>query len=119
MKSTSFRTEEMKMAVLIQEIAGERKDHWIYPSFSGVARAHNFYPQNGARASDGIAMLGLGLGGTIVDGGACVRITPHNKNASPSYSGRFQERFMALDLTLPFREQKSLVMLPLEEAQKH
>ena len=35
------------MAVLIQEISGTQHGKWVYPNVSGVARAHNFYPQNG------------------------------------------------------------------------
>lgn len=106
------------MAVLIQEISGTQHGKWVYPNVSGVARAHNFYPQNGARASDGIAMLALGLGGTVVDGGACVRITANNDSA-PSYNKKLQSDFMALDVTLPFREQKSIVNLDLPIAQEH
>eukprot|EP00656_Telonema_subtile_P036647 TRINITY_DN4067_c0_g1_i1.p1 TRINITY_DN4067_c0_g1~~TRINITY_DN4067_c0_g1_i1.p1 ORF type:complete len:454 (+),score=117.33 TRINITY_DN4067_c0_g1_i1:94-1455(+) len=82
-------------------------------------RQHNFYPQHGASASDGIALLALGLGGTVVDGGACVRITGNDDSAETVYSGELQDSFMALDLDLPFREQNSLVMQPLSEAEKH
>jgi len=90
---------------------------------SGVARAYNFYPQDGARNEHGIALLALGLGSTVVDGGACTRITPHpaapEAAKAPQSKGEFQTTFTALDLSLRFREEKSLVELPLDTAEKH
>jgi hypothetical protein len=125
MMSTSFRVEEMKMAVIIQEIVGRvHEDRWLYPDVSGVARAHNFYPQPGARNDHGVALLALGLGSTVVDGGACTRITPHPSavdigEPSNSRNSEFQRSFVALDLNLRFREERSLVELPLSKAADH
>ena len=64
------------MAVIIQRIVGARHGDRFYPSFSGVARSHNFYPVAPMRAEDGIAAVALGLGRTVVEGGACLRFCP-------------------------------------------
>jgi len=123
MHTTSFRVEEMKMAVIIQEIAGRvHEDRWIYPDVAGVARAYNFYPEEGARNEHGIALLALGLGSTVVDGGACTRITPHPAAPVHTHKGRATEAqtsFAALDLSLRFREEASLIEHPLSVAQSH
>jgi hypothetical protein len=43
-KNADIRIEEEKMAVLIQELVGERYDDLYYPAISGVAQSYNFYP---------------------------------------------------------------------------
>jgi len=111
------------MAVLIQELMGNlHEDRWIYPDVAGVARAYNFYPEEGCRPDQGIAMLALGLGSTVVDGGACTRITPHPsapKTTKISKNSELQTSFLALDMSLRFREDKSLVEHPLTLAEQH
>jgi len=123
MQTTSFRVEEMKMAVIIQEIAGRvHENRWIYPDLAGVARAYNFYPEEGARSEHGIALLALGLGSTVVDGSACSRVTPHCAAPPSTHKGKnteLQTSFTALDLSLRFREEASLIELPLRVAMSH
>ena len=46
-----------KMAVVIQEGVGVRRDERFYPNLSGVCRSYNFYPQGGARPEDGVINL--------------------------------------------------------------
>jgi hypothetical protein len=43
-KVTSYRTEEEKMAVIIQKMIGLSHTNRFYPDFSGVAKSYNFYP---------------------------------------------------------------------------
>jgi hypothetical protein len=75
-KSTPYRLEEEKMAVIIQMLVGTVHGTRFYPDFSGVARSHNFYPIKPMTASDGIASVALGLGKTVVEGGATIRFCP-------------------------------------------
>jgi CheY-like chemotaxis protein len=75
-KSTPYRLEEEKMAVVIQRLVGTKHGRRFYPGFSGVARSHNFYPIKPMTASDGIVSVALGLGKTVVEGGATVRFCP-------------------------------------------
>lgn len=77
MKATQYRLEEEKMAVIIQKMVGsERKEGRYYPDFSGVAKSYNFYPVPPQKSSDGIALVALGLGKTVVEGGNTVRFCP-------------------------------------------
>jgi len=75
-ESTNHRVEEEKMAVVIQEVVGQKRDGSFYPDFSGVARSYNFYPVGSATPEDGVVNVALGLGKTVVDGGATLRFTP-------------------------------------------
>lgn len=75
-KVTSLRVEDEKMAVIVQKLAGAMHGTRFYPEVSGVARSYNFYPAGPQRPDDGIVSIALGLGKTIVDGGATVRFCP-------------------------------------------
>src|SRR3954467_13789776 len=46
-----------KMAVIIQEVVGQRHGDRFYPHVSGVARSFNFYPTGSARPEDGVITL--------------------------------------------------------------
>jgi CheY-like chemotaxis protein len=75
-KITSYRSEEEKMAVIIQKMIGVTRDSRFYPDFSGVAKSYNFYPLPPQKSSDGIVSVALGLGKTVVEGGNTVRFCP-------------------------------------------
>lgn len=75
-KSTPYRVEEEKMAVIVQKLVGSVHGDRFYPDFSGVARSHNFYPVSPMKAEDGIASAALGLGKQVVEGGATFRFCP-------------------------------------------
>lgn len=76
MMATPYRLEEEKMAVVIQRLVGLQHSDRFYPDFAGVARSHNYYPLPPMKSSDGIASVALGLGLTVVEGGAAVRFSP-------------------------------------------
>jgi len=76
LRATTYRLEEEKMAVILQRLVGAAHGDRFYPTLSGVARSHNFYPTGPMRAEDGIVAVALGLGRTIVDGEACLRFCP-------------------------------------------
>ena len=85
MKATSHSVEDEKMAVIIQEVVGQRHDDRFYPELSGVGRSFNFYPMGPARPENGVVNLALGLGKTIVDGGVSWAYSPAFPRVKPPY----------------------------------
>jgi hypothetical protein len=85
-RATSRPWTEEKMAVIIQEVVGERHGDRFYPTVSGVARSYNFYPTGHSKPHDGVVSLALGLGKTIVDGGRCWTYSPAFPYANPPYA---------------------------------
>jgi CheY-like chemotaxis protein len=77
---TSYRTEEEKMAVVIQKMIGVTHGNKFYPEFSGVAKSYNFYPLPAQESADGIISVALGLGKMVVEGGNTVRFNPRYPN---------------------------------------
>lgn len=75
-KITAYRSEEEKMAVIIQKMVGNIHDNRFYPEFSGVAKSFNFYPLPPQKPTDGTVSVALGLGKMVVEGGNTVRFCP-------------------------------------------
>jgi len=75
-KITTYRSEEEKMAVIIQKMVGNIHDNRFYPEFSGVAKSFNFYPLPPQKSTDGTVSVALGLGKMVVEGGNTVRFCP-------------------------------------------
>jgi hypothetical protein len=120
--------EPEKMAVVVQEVVGRRHGDRFYPDLSGVARSHNFYPVGPAKPAEGVVDLALGLGKTIVDGGACWSFSPaHPKLPPPVGSVRdlldvTQSEFWAVNVGPPppydpMTETEYLVRRSLAEAE--
>lgn len=74
-----------KMAVIIQEVVGERHSDRFYPLVSAVARSYNYYPAGNARPEDGVVSVALGLGKQIVDGGQAWNYAPPFPKTPPPY----------------------------------
>jgi hypothetical protein len=128
MASIGRSVGDEKMAVIIQEVVGQRADDRFYPCVSGVARTHNFYPTGHARPSDGVVSLALGLGKTIVDGGRSWSYSPAYPKAPPPFNDigellkNTQTRFWAVNMGDPpphdpIRETEYLVEPGLVEAE--
>ncbi len=83
--ATKHKTENEKMAVIIQEVVGELYEDKFYPEISGVARSYNFYSTDGVNPEDGVVNLALGLGKTIVDGGISWAYTPSYPKKDPPF----------------------------------
>jgi CheY-like chemotaxis protein len=104
MKATSYRLEEEKMAVIVQRLVGSDHKGKFYPDFAGVAKSFNFYPVPPQKSDDGIALVALGLGKTVVEGGNTVRFCPRfPKHLLQFFSTKetlmhAQQDFYALDL---------------------
>lgn len=75
-----------KMAVIIQEVVGNRYDDYFYPTIAGVIRSLNFYPTGNAETKDGVVQLAFGLGKSIVDGGRSWCYSPRYPSAPPPYN---------------------------------
>jgi len=80
-RATDRTSADEKMALIIQEVVGRRHGDRFYPDVSGVARSYNFFPASGTAPRDGVVNLALGLGKTIVDGGASWIYTPTRPRA--------------------------------------
>lgn len=128
-KATHSKIEDEKMAVIIQEIVGQKyKDHF-YPEISGVARSYNFYPMGRAKPEDGVVNLALGLGKTIVDGGISWAYSPSLPKAQPPFGSvkellkQTQYKFWAVNMGKtpmydPIKETEFMVELELQDAEK-
>lgn len=104
MRATSNIIDQEKMAVILQEVAGDQYGSKYYPCMSGVARSLNFYPLGDEKADEGIVNLALGLGKYIVDGGITLRFSPYHPHKILQTSEldlalrETQTQFYALDL---------------------
>ncbi len=98
------RLEDDRMAVVIQQVAGERYAHYFYPAISGVAQSRNYYPLTGMKPEDGMATIALGLGRQVVSGERALRFCPKFPRQLPQRStvdeilAYSQRRFYALQL---------------------
>lgn len=116
-----------KMAVIVQEVVGERHGQRFYPEISGVGRSHNYYPMIGSKPENGIVDLALGLGKTIVDGGVCWSYDPSRPAAPPPAGSPHavlvdsQTDFWAIDMGAvsydPVRETEYISRFPLTAAE--
>lgn len=104
MTATQNVIDQEKMAVVLQEVVGNRYNNRFYPTISGVARSLNFYPIGDEKVEEGIVNMALGLGKYIVDGGNTLRFSPYHPNnilqlSSQELALRDTQRiFYALDL---------------------
>lgn len=104
MTATQNVIDQEKMAVVLQEVVGNKYNNRFYPTISGVARSLNFYPIGDEKVEEGIVNMALGLGKYIVDGGATLRFSPYHPNNILQLSTQelalrdTQRVFYALDL---------------------
>lgn len=76
LRSVKQDIQSERMAVVIQEVVGARREDRFYPVISGVARSYNYYPSGHSEPEDGVVDLALGLGKQIVDGGLSWSFAP-------------------------------------------
>jgi CheY-like chemotaxis protein len=74
------------MAVIVQQLVGESYGDFYYPAISGVAQSHNFYPVAPMKPEDGICLVALGLGKTVVEGERALRFSPKYPGNLPQFS---------------------------------
>ncbi|MBD3258220.1 hypothetical protein GF377_07280, partial [candidate division GN15 bacterium] len=104
--ATGHKPADEKMAVIIQEVVGERFDERFYPVVSGVARSYNFYPTGRMKPQDGVVNLALGLGKTIVDGEVSWPYCPRYPQLAPPSTvreliDRAQQKYWAVNMGKP------------------
>ncbi len=80
------RVEEEKMAVIVQKVCGSNYDGYFYPAVSGVAQSYNYYPFAGMKSEDGVAVIALGLGKTVMEGGKALRFSPKHPELASQVS---------------------------------
>ncbi len=126
--TTSASPRDERMAVIVQEVVGLRRGTRFYPDVSGVARSVSFYRFGMARPEEGVVHLALGLGRTIVEGGATWSYSPAHPRAAPPYGSlrqlleETQTTFWAVNMGPPpprdpVRETEYLVREGLPEAE--
>lgn len=128
-RATGHGPGDEKMAVIVQEVVGQRHQDRYYPEVSGVARSYNFYPLGKTRPEEGVVSLALGLGKTIVDGGRCWTYSPSRPKANPPYGSaaewlkQTQTRFWAVNMGKPpaydpIKETEYLLEASLTDAER-
>jgi hypothetical protein len=116
------------MAIVIQEVVGNRYDDCHYPHISGTAQSHNYYPVAHMKPEEGFAVAAVGLGRYVVEGEQAYRFSPAYPDLEIS-SGRdlyrnSQVEFFAVNLAKPDvnlleGEESGLIRLEIADAEKH
>lgn len=75
-EAINYKVEQEKMAIVIQEVAGNRFEDAFYPHISGTAQSFNFYPVAHMTPQDGFAVMAAGLGQYVVEGEKAFRFSP-------------------------------------------
>ena len=118
-----------QMAIIIQEVVGNRYRDNFYPLISGVGRSYNHYPTQKSKREDGVVNLALGLGKTIVDGGWSWIYCPAHPKSPPPYKSireilnSSQTSYWTVKMGNipefnPISEIEFMDKMPLEEAEK-
>ncbi|MBN2603461.1 MAG: hypothetical protein JXA91_04970 [Candidatus Thermoplasmatota archaeon] len=85
-ESLSLKIEEEKMAIVIQELVGQKYNGRFYPTLSGIAKSYNFYPVSHQTSEDGIANIAVGFGKIVVGGEKVFRFSPRYPDVNPDFS---------------------------------
>ncbi|HEY9113900.1 MAG TPA: PEP/pyruvate-binding domain-containing protein [Bacteroidales bacterium] len=101
-RAINYKMEDEKMAVIIQEVVGNRFGDLYYPHISGVAQSYNFYPFSHMKPEEGFAVAGVGLGKYVVEGNRAYRFSPKYPgteiNSPKDQFRNSQLEFYAVDL---------------------
>jgi hypothetical protein len=124
----NYKVEQEKMAVVIQEVVGNKFEDVYYPHISGVAQSYNYYPFAHMKPEEGFAVAALGLGRYVVEGERAFRFAPlyptlEIDSPEDQYKGS-QVDFYAVDLkkenvNLLEGEEAGLRKLDIDEAERH
>lgn len=128
-KAIDYKVEEEKMAIVIQEVVGNKFDQYFYPHISGTAQSHNYYPVAYMKPEDGFAVLALGLGQYVVSGEIAYRFSPKHPDveniSTKDLLNNSQVSFWVIDLKKKDfdlaheGEQACLARLDIREAEQH
>lgn len=107
LEGTPYTVDEEKMGIVVQEMVGQRYGDRFYPTISGVALSYNFYPVGDQRPEDGLVLLALGLGRSIVSGGQVLQFCPKTPGQLPQFPTprdalqHSQKKFYAVNMAKP------------------
>ncbi|MDD5507598.1 MAG: PEP/pyruvate-binding domain-containing protein [Bacteroidales bacterium] len=127
-RSINYKLEEEKMAVVIQEVVGNRFEDVYYPHISGVAQSYNYYPFSYMKPEEGFAVLALGLGKYVMEGEKAHRFSPKYPNVEINTpKAQFQNsqlEFIAVDMkkknvNLLEGDTAGLTRLDIDDAERH
>ncbi len=127
-ESIDNKIEEEKMAIVLQEVVGNRYGDYFYPHISGTAQSHNYYPVAHMKPEEGFSVAAVGLGQYVMEGGQSYRFSPAYPDIEISSSKDLyknsQLRFYAVNLAKPDinlleGEDAGLIKLDIFEAEKH
>lgn len=128
-KAVHHRIEEEKMAVVLQELVGDYHGQYYYPNISGTAQSYNFYPVAHMSPDEGFAVIGIGLGTYVVEGGRSYRFSPKYPQTEvislKDLLRTTQVKFYAVDMSirdinyLKHGDKAALVSLDIAEAERH
>ncbi|MGQ1890804.1 PEP/pyruvate-binding domain-containing protein [Thermophagus sp. OGC60D27] len=101
-EAVHYKIDEEKMAVIIQQLVGQKAHNRYYPHVSGVAQSFNYYPFSYMKPEDGFAVIGVGLGKYVVGGERAWRFCPRYPGLELSSLGDqikdSQQYFYAVDM---------------------
>ncbi len=127
-KAIDYKLEDEKMAVVIEEVVGNRYGDYYYPHFSGVAQSYNYYPYAHMKPEEGFALAAIGLGKYVVEGNRAYRFSPRYPgveiNSAKDQFKNSQVKFYAVDLSkkdadLLEGEDAGLATLDIDLAEEH
>ena len=114
-KAIDYKLEDERMAVIIEEVVGNRYDQYFYPHISGVAQSYNYYPFAHMKPDEGFALAAVGLGKYVVEGNRAYRFSPKYPgieiNSPKDQFKNSQVKFCVVDLN-----RKDLDLMVGEEA---
>ncbi len=127
-EAINYKVEQEKMAIVIQEVAGNRFEDAFYPHISGTAQSFNFYPVAHMTPQDGFAVMAAGLGQYVVEGEKAFRFSPTYPSldivSQQDLYKNSQVFFYAVDMlkkevNLLEGEYAGLITLNIGEAERH
>jgi len=126
-EAVNYKIEEERMAVVIQEVVGNKYNGTFYPHISGVAQSYNYYPVSYMKPEEGFAVMAFGLGKYVVEGEKAFRFAPKYPTVAISSTKNLlqnsQVEFYAVDLKnknpdLLEGDTAGLIRLDIEEAER-
>ncbi len=127
-EAVNYKIEEEKMAIIIQEVVGDKFEDYFYPHISGTAQSHNYYPIGHMKPEEGFATAAVGLGAYVVEGEKSYRFSPSYPkteiNSNEALIKNSQTEFLAIDLkkedfNLLDGQNAALARLEIGVAEKH
>ncbi len=127
-EAINYMIEQEKMAIVLQEVVGNRFEDAFYPHISGTAQSYNFYPVAHMKPDEGFAMAAVGLGQYVVEGEKAYRFSPAYPSldimSQKDISKNTQVYFYAVDMkkekiNLLEGESAGLVRLDIADSERH